>query len=80
VESSPAKEPSFEEALEGLELLVTNMEGGEVPLEDMVRRFEDATHLLNLCSDKLRSAEQRLEVLKQDRRGLAFEKLPPEET
>lgn len=80
VKSPPAPEPSFEDALEKLEVLVTRMESGDVPLEEMVRRFEEGTHLLNLCTDKLRSAEQRIEILKQDRRGLALEKFSPEES
>jgi exodeoxyribonuclease VII small subunit len=79
VKSVPDQAPSFEEALEKLEVLVTNMESGEVPLEEMVRRFEDATRLLNSCADKLHSAEQRLEALKKERRAFTFEKLNPEE-
>jgi exodeoxyribonuclease VII small subunit len=80
VKSTPPSEPSFEEALEKLEGLVSNMECGEIPLEQMVQQFEDATRLLYSCADKLRSAEQRLEVLKQERRGFVFEKLNPPET
>jgi exodeoxyribonuclease VII small subunit len=56
------------------------MEEGEVGLEEMVQRFEDGTRLLNLCIEKLQSAEHRIEVLKRDRRRLDFEKLQPEET
>ena len=56
------------------------MELGDVPLEEMVRRFEDGTRLLNLCTDKLRSAEHRIEILKQDRRGPGFEKFNPDES
>ena len=80
MKSSPAKEPSFEEALEKLEVLVSHMESGEIPLEDMVRRFEDATRLLNSCAEKLQSAEQRLEALKKERRSFTFEKFNPEES
>ncbi len=80
MKSSSARQPSFEEALERLEVLVSQMEMGEVPLEEMVRRFEDGTHLLNFCVDKLRSAEHRIEVLKQDRRSLDFETYNPEES
>jgi len=80
VKSSAAKTPNFEEALEKLEALIAQMEVGEVGLEEMVSRFEDGNHLLNLCIDKLRSAEHRIEVLKQDRRSLDFEKFQPEES
>ena len=78
--SSSAKQPNFEDALEKLEALIAQMEVGEVGLEEMVRRFEDGTNLLNLCIDKLRSAEHRIEVLKQERRSLDYEKFQPEET
>lgn len=80
VKSSPAQEPTFEEALEKLEHLVAQMELGDVPLEEMVQRFEDGTRLLNLCAEKLRSAERRIEILKQDRRGMELEKFTPEES
>ena len=80
MKSSTARQPSFEEALERLETLVAQMEEGEVGLEELVRRFEDGTRLLNLCIDKLQSAERRIEVLKRERRSLDFEKFQPEET
>lgn len=66
--------------MERLEALVSQMEIGEVGLEEMVSRFEEGSHLLNLCIDKLKAAEHRIEILKQDRRTLDFEKFQPEDT
>lgn len=78
MKSSPVPEPSFEDALGKLEVLVNQMETGEVALEEMVSRFEEGTRLLNFCVDKLRSAERRIEVLKQERRSLEIERFEPD--
>jgi exodeoxyribonuclease VII small subunit len=66
---SKAKEPSFEEALAELETIVDAMEGGEVPLAELLTQFEDGTKLLKLCEARLKNAELRIEQLKQSKSG-----------
>jgi exodeoxyribonuclease VII small subunit len=63
--SAKAKEPSpgFEKALERLELLVAEMESGELDLEKMIRHFEEGQALIKLCSAKLNEVERKIEVL-----------------
>jgi exodeoxyribonuclease VII small subunit len=51
----------FEAALERLEAIVTELESGDLGLEDSLRRFEEATRLKDLCARKLREAEARVE-------------------
>jgi exodeoxyribonuclease VII small subunit len=60
-------EPSYEEALEKLENLIEAMEGGEVPLADLVARFEEGSKLLQLCQARLKEAELKIEKLKESR-------------
>lgn len=79
MKANPGKEPSFEQALEKLELLVTRMESGDVPLDEMVSHFEEGTRLLHFCTDKLQSAERRIEILKQERGAPLFEPFQLEE-
>ncbi len=64
-----AKEPSFEEALAQLESIVDAMEGGEVPLAELLTQFEEGTKLLKLCETRLKNAELRIEQLKQSKEG-----------
>lgn len=58
------KSPSFEEALEQLEALVVAMEGGKVPLEQLITSYEKGAALVNLCESQLKNAELKLEQLK----------------
>ena len=58
-----AKEPRFEEALAGLERIVRDLEGGDLPLDDALRLFEEGVRLSRLCSAKLDEAEKRIEIL-----------------
>ncbi len=53
----------FEEALEALERIVTELEGQELPLEEALRRFEEGVRLSRLCYQMLEEAEKRIEIL-----------------
>jgi len=78
---SPAEpKPSFEDALEKLETLVANMESGEIPLAEMIEKFEEGNRLLSVCAKRLQHAERRIELLKQDRKGVSFENLDLKES
>jgi exodeoxyribonuclease VII small subunit len=56
-------EPSFEEALTQLEALVSRLEGGDLPLEEALRLFEDGIRLTRLCTARLEDAERRVHLL-----------------
>ncbi len=53
----------FEEALEALEKIVTELENTELPLEEALKRFEEGIKLARRCHQLLEEAEQRIEVL-----------------
>jgi len=57
------KPPEFEKALERLEEIVGEMEGGELGLDDMIARFEEGQKLIKLCTGKLDEVERRIEKL-----------------
>ena len=57
----------FEEALEELESIIDSMESGEIPLRELVEKFERGNQLLALCQKRLKDAELRIEILKKDR-------------
>ncbi len=54
---------SFEDALNELEALVEQMEGGDMSLEQSLGAFERGIALTQQCQVALRAAEQKVEVL-----------------
>lgn len=50
------KEETFESALLKLEGIIRELEGGEVPLDDMVNKYTEAMEYVKFCSNKLNSA------------------------
>ena len=68
------KEPklSFESALAKLEAIVESMETGEVPLADLLAKFEEGNKLLKHCEARLKEAELKIEQLKKERDSVAF--------
>ncbi len=58
-----SKEPRFEEALAGLERIVRELEGGDLPLDDALKLFEEGVRLSRFCSAKLDEAEKKIEIL-----------------
>ena len=77
VENKEAK-LSFEAALEKLEAIVESMESGEVPLADLLAKFEEGNKLLKHCEGRLKEAELKIEQLKKERDGAVFTKFETE--
>jgi exodeoxyribonuclease VII small subunit len=60
-EEKPAA--SFESGLEELELIVKEMESGELPLERALELYEKGMRLSESCRKQLEAAETRIEML-----------------
>ena len=60
------KELNVELSLERLEIIVSKMESGEVPLEKSLVLFEEGMSLIKECQGDLKKAEQRIEHLIHD--------------
>ena len=56
----------FEEALGRLEAILESMETGEVPLEDLVVKYEEGVQLLKACHARLNEAELKIATVQQD--------------
>jgi exodeoxyribonuclease VII small subunit len=69
---------SFETALTKLETIVESMESGDVPLADLLAKFEEGNTLLRHCEKRLKEAELKIEQLKKERDGVAFVKFETE--
>ena len=65
----PAPEANFEQAMQRLEEIVEKMESGELPLEDLIVRYEEGMKLVKVCQERLASAEQRIEIITRNSAG-----------
>lgn len=58
-----SEELKFEKALERLEKIVEELEEGNIPLEDALKKYEEGVKLSRVCSEKLSQAEKKIQVL-----------------
>ncbi|MHA1528632.1 MAG: exodeoxyribonuclease VII small subunit [Alphaproteobacteria bacterium] len=59
----PIDEMTFEEALAALEQVVSQLEGGQVPLEQSIALYERGDALKKHCEAKLGEAELKVEKI-----------------
>lgn len=60
-------EINFEEAMNQLEDIVSQLERGDVPLEKAIELFQQGMQLSQLCSQKLTQVERKIEtIVEQD--------------
>jgi exodeoxyribonuclease VII small subunit len=78
VDAKPDQPLSFEDALSQLETIVETMESGDVPLAELLSKFEEGNKLLKVCETRLKDAEMRIELLKKQKDGVAFGAFPVE--
>lgn len=65
-----AKKPlDLEKSLSGLEALVEELEGGELPLDKALQKFEEGVKLTRECQAALKEAEQKVKILLHDAEG-----------
>jgi len=70
---------AFEEALKKLEATVEAMEAGDLPLETLLKRFEEGTLLAQICQAKLAEAELKIQQLEKTSAGeLKLKPVSPE--
>lgn len=61
--------PTFEAAMDRLESIVESMEAGDVPLAELLAKFEEGSRLLATCEERLKAAELKIEQLKRRKDG-----------
>ncbi len=65
--------------MERLEHIVEEMESDKLPLEDLLKRYEEGVKLARVCEEKLKSAEQRIEIITRNAAGAPqIEEFEPE--
>ena len=60
---------SFEDALRELEQILSEIEGGQVGLEESIARYERGTFLIQHCRTVLGQAEKQIELLSKGSDG-----------
>ena len=61
------KEKTFEEALEELETIVKELEMGNAPLDEAIKKYTLAMNLAKICNEKLDNATKSVnKILKEN--------------
>lgn len=64
--SKKEEELTFEEAMAQLEVIVKQLENGDVPLEKAIQLFQEGMNLSKICHDKLQQVEQQVQLLLEE--------------
>ncbi len=68
------KKKTFEESIQQLEKIVEDLETGDLPLEDALKKFEEGVDISKICSKKLDEIEKKVSVLLKDKDGEVIKK------
>ena len=63
------KQMYFEEAFKRLEVIVGNLESGDLSLEESMKLFEEGIGLTEACKSRLEDAEQKIQLLLKNSDG-----------
>jgi exodeoxyribonuclease VII small subunit len=65
---------TFEQSMKQLERIVQELEGGDLPLETAIKKFEEGMKLTKFCSEKLDDTEKKVSILLKNAEGRVAEK------
>lgn len=60
---APDAAPTYEQALAELERLVQAMEGGQLPLDQLLASYRRGAELLQICRTRLQAVEDQVKLL-----------------
>lgn len=61
-----SKKMSLEECFEGLDEIISELQSGELSLEDSFKKYEDGMKLIKKCNDTIDKVEKKLVVVEND--------------
>jgi exodeoxyribonuclease VII small subunit len=65
---------TFEQSMKQLEQIVAELESGELPLEQAIKKFEEGMELSRFCAQKLEETERKITLLMTNSAGHSVEK------
>lgn len=68
-EKRPVEEPTYKEASRELELIIRNLESGDLELEDSLEGYARGVELLKSLRTRLADAQQKVSVLMKEADG-----------
>lgn len=71
--ASPIEPSTFDNSLKELEKLISELEQGDLPLENQLKSFEKGVALSRECMQRLEEVERRVETLVEKDGKLATE-------
>lgn len=54
---------SYEQLLEKVELILTQLDKKDIPLNDAIKQYKDGMQLINACNEMLDRAEKELRMI-----------------
>ncbi len=60
-------------AMEQLEAIVEAMESEKLPLDDLVKKYEEGTKLLKICQSRITAAQEKIQLIAAEAGGDEFE-------
>lgn len=72
-QKTPTGTPSFESAIAELEGIVSQMESGNLPLEQSLNAYKRGAELLQICQKSLTEIEQQIHILNDTNQLVAFD-------
>lgn len=66
---SNKKEDSFESALEKLELIVSDLENGEIQLAELLEKYTQGVLLSKYCMEQLEYTEKAMDLVLKESNG-----------
>ena len=60
------KEKTFEQALEELEKIVKELEMGNAPLDEAIKKYTEAMNLAKICNEKLDNATKSVNKILEE--------------
>ncbi len=62
-ETDPELPATYEAALDELEQLISRLDAGQLPLDELLVQYQRGARLLALCRDRLQRVEAQIKVL-----------------
>lgn len=64
------EDKKFEELMEQLEVIVKELETGDVDLDNSIKKYTEAMNIVKVCNDKLTSATESVNKILQENGNL----------